>query len=224
MNPIHRTLGLVSLAGLLLSPLHAGAEFLLYPFARAFGGPAESELKQCRVSFAKLQADFATSRVLVQPVLVQPGAKSLEDQQAWRPGMAHNLVNAIRREGGMNYGLGLNVQPAVASVGATEFKHNQLRYLWSRAEEYGKCLRAAKPAGDYVMFVEIFGGRDNVGAIQVYLFTASGQLAYCRLFNSHQFGNGLGFASDRAVTFIAKRLLEDLRKSPEMVFPPYGVG
>lgn len=224
MESILRPLGMLALAATLFSPLHAGAEVLFYPFARAFGGPAESELKQCRVAFAKLQSDFATSRVLVQPVLVRPGATSLEDERAWRPGMAQNLVNAIRREGGMNYGLGLKVQPAVASVGATEFKHNQLRYLWSRAGEYAKSLKAAKPAGDYLMFVEIFGGRDHVGAIQVYLFDASGQLAYCRLFNSHQFGNDLSVGTGAALTFIAQRLLEDLRKTPEMVFPPYGVG
>jgi hypothetical protein len=224
MKPIRLGLGLLAISGLLYSSVQAGAEFLLYPFARAFGSPSEVELVKCRAAFAKLQTDFATSHVLVQPVLVRPGAASLETKGAWNVDLAGGLVGAIRAAGGAGFCPRLEVHAALASVGATPFGHNQLRYLWARGAEYGRCLRTARSAGDYFLFVEIFGRENGVGAVQVYVLDASGQLAYCRLFNSHHFGKNLSRADDGALRLIAQNLLRDLRQSPEVIFPPYGVG
>ncbi len=225
MKTLRRFLGLLfCCAALVPVPLSAGGQWLLYPLARAFGGPSEAELAKCRTAFARLKADFPSSRVLVQPALIRPGAGLPDDRNSWRPHLADNLVQALRAEGGVGAYRSVEVRSAVAAVGATPFGHNQLRYLWTRAAEYGRCVRESHPAGDYVLFFEIFGSRSEVGAIQVFVFDASGQLAYCRLFNSHQFGPHLDRSGDAAVRLIAERLLGDLRKAPEEVFPPYGVG
>lgn len=225
MQTPRRFLGIVvGCAALLPAPLFAGGEWLLYPLARAFGGPSEAELVKCRVAFVRLKADFPISQVLVQPALVRPGAALPDDRGSWRADLADDLVQALRAEGGVGAYRSVAVRPAIAAVGATPFGHNQLRYLWTRAAEYGRCVRASHPAGDYVLFFEVFGSRSEVGAIQVYVFDASGQLAYCRLFNSHQFGPHLSRSGDAVVRLIAEHLLGDLRKAPEAVFPPYGVG
>ena len=221
MQPARLLLAAFAFLGALLAPGRAGPELLLYPFARAFGGPSEAELVKCRAAFARLRTELPTSDLVVHPVLVRSGGSSQDDPEAWRTDLAHDLSTALRSEG---VGAGFEVRASVASVGRTPFGRNQLRYLWSRAAEYGRCLRASHPPGEYFLFVEVFGRGDAVGAIQVFVYDSAGQLAYCRLFNSHHFGNRLPRAGDGALRLVARRLREDLRLAPEEMFPPYGVG
>ena len=80
--------GTTVLVGLAMAVVLAalGCRETMYPFARAFGSPPESELAQCREAFRLLQSCLATGRVQVQPVLF------IEDgRRQWR----HDLAQAI---------------------------------------------------------------------------------------------------------------------------------
>lgn len=210
-----RMLALISLGGLLLSPLQAGSNILLYPLARAFGSPSEAELAKCRQAFQRLQARLETSHVTVQPVLLADGGR-----RTWR----RNLAEAVVREAGTLTQARLNLADTAPEVAPARLGHNQLRYTWERAAEYSRWVQAAHPTGDYVWFIEIWSARGKVGAIQVYLLEADGQVAYCRLFNSHQFGPDLALVGEAAIRLAVQRFFQDLPKDPRAVFPPYGVG
>lgn len=201
--------------GLLLSPLRAGSEVLFYPLARAFGSPPESELARCRQAFQQLQAHLGTSRVLVQPVFFVDGHR-----REWR----QDLAEAICREAGTRTSAKLEMAGAAPVVAPAQFRHNQLRYLWERAAQYGQRVKMARPDGDYVLLAEIWGHDGKVAAIQVYVFDPSGQIAYCRLFNSHHFGPNLPLLGDDAVQLVVKHLFDDLPRDAKSLFPPYGVG
>ncbi len=85
--------GTTVLVGLAMAVVLAalGCRETMYPFARAFGSPPESELAQCREAFRLLQSCLATGRVQVQPVLF------IEDgRRQWR----HDLAQAIVTEAG----------------------------------------------------------------------------------------------------------------------------
>ena len=202
-------------AGLLLLTLRAGTEILLYPFARAFGSPPESELANCRRAFQKLQANFGTSRVLVLPVLFVDGGR-----RDWRK----DLAEAIVREAETHTSAKLEVADAAPGVAPAHFRRNQLRYLWERGAEYAQWIKEARPADQYVLCAEIWGHHDKVAAIQVYILDSSSQIAYCRLFNSHHFGDNLPMDGNEAVQLIVKRFFENLLLEPTKIFPPYGVG
>jgi len=208
-------LAALALGSAMLSSLKAGTEILLYPLARAFGSPSESELVKCRQAFRHLQSGLATSRVTLLPVfLVEDG------RQEWRP----DLAEAIIREAGTRTTAKFEVVTAAPPVAPAQIGHNQLRYLWARAEVYSAWVKSTPVAGDYTWVAEIWGHGNKVGAIQVYLLDAHGQVAYCRLYNSHQFGPDLPLQGDAAIKLFVRQLFENLRKDPEMIFPPYGVG
>jgi hypothetical protein len=56
------------------------------------------------------------------------------------------------------------------------------------------------------------------------VFDSSGQLAYSRLLNSHQFGPKLSLTGEDAVKRIVNTFLKNLKDDVKKVFPPYGVG
>ena len=198
----------------MLPPLQAGGEIFLYPLARAFGSPSEAELARCRQAFRQFQSNIGTSRVAVAPVFFVDGSR-----HEWRP----DLAEAVIREAGVLTAARFEVLASAPVVAPTELGHNQLRYLWKRATVYSDWVKAAHPAGDFVWVVEIWGHDGKVGAIHAYVFDTSGQIAYCRLFNSHQFGPNLPIG-DEPIRLLVRRLFEDLKKDPEKIFPPYGVG
>jgi hypothetical protein len=212
---ISRILAAFVLGGVMLPPLKAGNEIFLYPLARAFGSPSESELAKCRQAFSRLQSGLGTSRVAVTPVLFVDGGR-----REWRP----DLAEAIIREAGTHTTAKLAVAAPAPVVAPAALGRNQLRYTWERAAAYAEWVKAAHPAADYIWFVEIWGHDGKVGAIQVYVLDARGQVAYCRLFNSHQFGPNLPLPGDEPVRLLVRRLFEDLQKDPNKIFPPYGVG
>ncbi|MCX6943597.1 MAG: hypothetical protein NT173_02340 [Opitutales bacterium] len=195
----------------------AGCQQAVYPLARAFGSPPESELALCRTAFQQLQSRLATSRVRVEPVYC---ASHSQANRLWRDDLAQLLV----REAGTRTQARFVIAPMRPDVGPTVFGHNQMRYLWERATAYSHWLKEAPPGADYVWCVEIFGAKGTVGAIQIYIFDAKGQVAYCRLFNSHQFGTNLSMESEEPIRLVVKTLFEDLLRDPKAVFPPYGVG
>ncbi len=222
MNKSRMIVRLVLMASLTVGAVGAGTEILLYPLARAFGSPRESELVKCREGFRRLQADFATRPITVLPVLTQPDYPVADQGPAWSPDMAAALATAIHRAAPRGADPVLLLQTVAPAIPATKFGHNQMRYLWSRAGEYGRHIQIARPAGDYFLFTEIYAFSEFVSGIQVYVVNESGQIVYCRLFNSHHFGDHLSL--DGAYLLIARHLFEDLGKQAEEVFPPYGVG
>ncbi|HND60162.1 MAG TPA: hypothetical protein PLB90_01700 [Opitutaceae bacterium] len=210
-----RILTVLLVAGLAAPFLHAGANVLLYPFARMFGAPSEAELAKCRVAYAEFRATLGTRPIRVAPVLWKDGPKG-----TWsRP-----IAEALARELRASTSAPVMVEPGKPDVPAPDFGHNQLKYLWARGAEYAAWRRAAPPLDGYMLCAEVWGHHGKVGAIQVYVFDAKGQIAYCRLYNSHQFGDNLPLEPDEPLRLIVRHLFEDLQKKPEEAFPPYGVG
>jgi hypothetical protein len=213
----HLKYSLISLLAVVAIALGLGRA-ALYPLARAFGSPPESELKHCRAAFEQLKYRLDSSRMWVEPVYFAEDLR--RDSLHWRSDLAQNLV----REAKVHTKAQLELAPITPQVDLTKFGHNQMRYLWTRSTAYARWLRAEPPGVDYVWCVEIFGFNGKVGAIQVYVFDAKGQVAYCRLFNSHQFGENLLLEGEDSIRLVVQSLFDDLRREPNKVFPPYGVG
>ncbi len=199
-------------------PAEAG-NLLLYPFARMFGSPSESELAKCRQAFRQWQARPPSCLVCVQPVLwVTPHRGG--PTRSYRLDRANALVTRLEKLDRVRLVLALD-PPTVAP---DPFERNQLRYTWKRAATYAKYTAQLHPAESYVLFTEVWGAGANVAAIQIYLVDASGQIVYCRLFNSHQFGPNLHLKGPTWLDFLVPVLLRDMEREPEELFPKYGVG
>lgn len=201
------------------APLVAGTEVLLYPFARAFGSPSEAELARCRAAFRQFQARDADCRVLVQPVMFVSRQQS-GSTVAYRADLADDLIKRLTPA----LHAGLCRAETVPAVARADFKRNQLRYTWTRAAQYSDYTARAHPKADYVLFTEVWAAGRKVAALQIYLLNSSGQIAYCRLFNSHQFGNALPLEGPAWMEFLTRHFLQDLSREPGQVFPKYGVG
>lgn len=201
------------------TPLVAGSEVLLYPFARAFGSPSESELARCRAAFRQFQARDADCRILIQPVMYVSRQRS-GSTVAYRTDLADDLIKlltpAIHAE--------LSRAQSTPAVARAEFKRNQLRYTWTRAAQYSEYTAGAHPKADYVLFTEVWTAGRKVAALQVYLLNSSGQVTYCRLFNSHQFGDDLSAEGPGWIDFLSRHFLQDLQREPGQIFPKYGIG
>lgn len=191
-----------------------GTEILLYPFARAFGSPSEAELARCRNAWRQFQATLATQPVVAVPVLVAAGRSS-----EWRADVVQLLAGRISAAGALQV-------RAIAEPPAVEplpMGSNQLRYAWKRAAQYAEWVKRMPAHPEYVLLVEVWAGPEQIGGIHFFLVSPEGQVAYCRWFNSHQFGK-LPFTGDAWIEFAAGRFLRDLKRSAEELFPPYGVG
>lgn len=187
----------------------------LYPFARAFGSPPESELAGCREAFHQLQQHIGTSRVSAEPVLF------VHDRSTeWRS----DLAQAIAQEASARTQAKLAVAHSAPAVAHRNIGHNQMRYLWARSTDYAHWVEATHPAADYILCAEVWAHENRVEGIRVFIFDAKGQVAYCRLFNSHHFGNDLPAEGTAAIKLLVKQLFDNLTLDPATVFPPYGVG
>ena len=128
-----RILTVLLVAGLAAPFLHAGANVLLYPFARMFGAPSEAELAKCRVAYAEFRATLGTRPIRVAPVLWKDGPKG-----TWsRP-----IAEALARELRASTSAPVMVEPGKPDVPAPDFGHNQLKYLWARGAEYAAWRRS----------------------------------------------------------------------------------
>lgn len=188
---------------------------MMSPLARAFGCPPESELAVCRVTFARLQQYPPSTRIAVAPVFF------VEDHtRTWRIDLAQSIAQNI----GPRLSARLGFADAAPAVAPRDLGRNQLNYLWQRASDYTHWIKRMPPDTDFVLCAEVWSHGGQVDAIHLYVFDATGQVAYCRLFNSHHFGNNLPAAGTDAIDFMVKRFLADLSRSPTDIFPPYGVG
>jgi hypothetical protein len=202
---------LVLVSGLAIGGCHQ----VLYPLARAFGAPPESDLAVCRAAFQDLKGALAHSRVQVEPIHFAQG-----NTRQWRYDLAESLVREARSHTPAQFA----VAPMAPDVVPTLFGRNQLRYLWERGRVYADWVKATPRGADYIWCVEIFGREGKLTAIQAYLIDAKGRLAYCTLFNSHHFGRNVPLEGDEALRLVVTRLFADLQVDPLKLFPPYGVG
>ena len=192
---------------------------LLYPFARMFGSPSESELAKCREAFRTWQNREPSCQLCVQPVLwitPQRGGPA----RSYRVDRANALAARLAKLDRVRLVLALD-PPQVAP---DKLGRNQLRYTWKRAATYAQYTAQLHPAENYVLFTEVWGAGGNVAAIQIFLVDASGQIVYCRLFNSHHFGPNLQLKGPAWLDFLVPILLRDMEREPEQLFPKYGVG
>ncbi len=208
-------LAILALLALGIALAIGGCRQVMYPLARAFGSPPEEDLAACRVAFAELRTRLPQSLVRVEPVQY---ASALDIRQ-WR----YDWAEGLAREAQLRQPAHYQVAPIAPGVVPTHFGRNQLRYLWERATAYSNWLKSSPPGADYIWCTEIFAQDGKVIAIQVFVYDAKGQLAYCRLFNSHHFGKALSEGDD-ALRLVVQTLLEDLKRDPERIFPRYGVG
>ena len=204
---------------LLLLPLLLGSSAckpMLYPLARAFGGPSEGELQLRRVAFDRLKASKATARILVYPMVDPRRAES-----PFAAATAETAAALARGEG------------LAGAVAATTFHTvppsplgaNQMRYTQNRATAYAAWTAAHRPDADFVMFLEAMtDASGQVGGIQLYVVEASGQVAYARLYNSHHFNGTPPSGADNICGVMLRTLKFDLMRLSTDVHPPYGVG
>lgn len=200
----------------LLLPLIQGCTAMAYPFARAFGSPSESELKQYRSAFARLQAGRLIARIVVYPATDPVGLR----QEAYT-GSAELMTEQLRAKGWTNCTTTSTPPP----VEASPLGHNQLRYAWNRAHAYGQWVKTTRPEGDFHLFVEILSSSsNNIIGIHCYVLDAAGQVAYERLLNSHHFGRNTPRDAEAACQLILRGFLNNIDQPAERIFPAYGVG
>ena len=194
---------------------------LMYPLARAFGSPPESELVQCRNAFRQLQVKLETSRLEIQPVLFVAGGDGRwhDGSQQWSVIIAQEVATEMAKRTKANLVL-VTARPNVDFPG--KMYHNQLQYLWDRAEQYSQWVKASRPSADYVLIIEMFSGAGKKeAAAQLYVIDASGQIAISRLM---RFPGAP--ASDKSILVkpIINALFDSIRMDANALFPPYGVG
>lgn len=201
---------------LLLLPVMQGCKFLLYPAARAFGGPSEGELKRCRTAFDRLKAGRANHRLKLYPTVDPLGR--------WKQGYPETpdvLAQQLRVTGWQS----CSITTTLPGVEPTPLGHNQMRYSWNRARAYGAWVASAHPEGDFHLFTEVLSHPSGaVIGIHLYVVDASGQLAFQRLMNSHHFGGNVPADPLAAALRILRIFMRDIDRPADEVFPPYGVG
>ncbi len=204
---------------LLLLPLLLGSSAckpMLYPLARAFGGPSESELKLRRVAFDRLKASKATARILVYP-LVDP--RRAENPYALATA---ETAAALAKGEGL---AGAVAATAFHAVPPSALGGNQMKYTQGRARAYAAWTAAQRLDTDFVLFLEAMtDAAGSVGGIQLYVVEASGQVAYARLYNSHHFNGTPPNGADNICGVMLRTLKFDLMRLATDVHPPYGVG
>ena len=189
----------------------------MYPFARAFGGEKESQLKISREAFAAMKAGLEAGSVIVfAPLVVRGGDK------AWDPETARHEVATLQRI--------LLPKAALASqtpeVPFEPMGANQLRWVRDRGRLYAGWVGTTRPAGDYFFFTEVLtdGNGARILAAHLYVVDASGRLAYESLANSHHFDPGSFRDAGGMIDWVLERFKKDLQEEPTEIFPPYGVG
>ncbi len=191
---------------------------MLYPAARAFGGPKESELKTSRQAFEAMKKDIRGGSVVVLPTLVT----NLGGKPVWDTDATSGTAAFLRRE--------LNPL-AVATTGSPDvlfdpIGRNQLRYETRRGRTYAAWVGSRNPSGDRFIFTEVIrdaAGSRIVGGL-LFVVDASGRIAYARHYNSQWFDPASMPSVDAFLEWMLKEFLKDLGKEPTEIFPPYGVG
>ncbi len=201
---------------LLVLPASQGCKPMLYPVARAFGSPSEGELQLRRAAFDRLKAARATAKVLVYPAF-RPATPNREAYPA-TAGLAVELLQGY----GWAHCTATQTPPALP---ATPLMRNQLRYVQTRARSYSEWAKTTRPEADFLVILEVLVRPEGgIVGVHCYVLEASGQVAYARQFNSHQFGVPSIDLPANAVGFVLRELSWDVQRPADQVHPPYGVG
>jgi hypothetical protein len=201
---------------LLVLPVIQGCKPMLYPVARAFGGPSEGELQLRRAAFERLKAARSTARVLVHPAF-RPAAANREAY----PATAH-LAAELLQGYGWTHCQAVRTPPPLP---ATPLMRNQLRYVQTRARAYSDWAKTSRPDADFLVILEVLVRPEGgIVGIHCYVLEATGQVAYARQFNSHHFGAQSIDLPANAVGFALRALSLDIQRPADQVHPPYGVG
>ncbi len=201
----------------------AGPRWLMAPLARAFGVPPEAELAKCREGFRRFQAEAPRAEMVLLPAF-RINRDESGAERGWSLPMAAAFIKRWEMMGLAEFVLAVDHSKRVERVPPLKMGRNQLRYLWARGAQYAQVLREEKAPFDYVWAIEVWAGRGQVAALQVYIFAADGQIVYLRAYNSHQFGQNLPLAGEAWMDFLITRLRQDLVRPPEEIFPRDGVG
>jgi hypothetical protein len=196
--------------------LCSGCKVMMYPVALWFGGPTETMLEEMRKDFAVLKENYQTADNVFMPAYLRMGPEKQWDASA---SAYLRMICAIE------YGMRGRCDTAAPAVPFGQLGSNQYKFLWDQAEVYADYIDRTKPQGDYFWFTEIFIG-DTTGAyaIQTYVITRTGRIAYARQLNSHQFKPSLLRTPEDCSRFLMKIFLEAMKRSPEEQYPPYGIG
>lgn len=203
-------------ACLLVAAPDTGCNLLLYPLARAFGGPSEAELRACRPAFERLKSTFPTARVVVFPALVA------KDAGIPLPGTAERLAEGLRKAGAAQ----CVAAQAVPAPEPLDLGHNQMRYTWKRARAYAAWVKQAQPDGDFLVFSDFLRMKDGlIHGMMLYVVDRSGQVAFVSLWNTHHFEGGHPPKDAQAAcNVMLERFQRALTWEAKRMFPPYGVG
>jgi hypothetical protein len=196
--------------------LGTGCSVMMYPFALMFGGPTESTLVEVRKDFATLQACYPNARHVFMPTYL-----IVNGQHRWDRSMSEALLDLCVTTHDMT----ARGDSTIPGVPFGKMGMNQYRFLWNQADVYSEWVKGAHLEGDYIWFSEIFM-TDSLGAyaIQSYVITPSGRIAYLRQLNSHWFPQGSVKTPAECAEIIMRTYLRAMKRDPEDEFPPYGVG
>jgi len=198
-------------------------QLLLYPLARAGGGPKESELKVFRENFSRMQRDLPSSKLVVYPSCLINFEK-----HEWKPETPERMIALFRDKHGIEaYAVKTNPDVTFLPVG-----RNQMRFMWDRARAYAAWVRDAHqvPEAEYAMFTDFICPPDSncirVGGVQVYIMDSRGNLCYTTLINSHHeiYQKIQPDSLDDCCNMAVKRFFLSLKQDVMEVFPLYGVG
>ncbi len=208
---------------LIISLASASCEVMLYPLARAFGNPSESEFKVFRKNFIDLQENISTSKIAVFP----PGIVN-DQKQEWQPDVAKQMAEIMQQRTAID-AYDISEMP---DLEFTPVGRSQSRFQWKRVEAYSAWVAEAQPvpAGDFIMFTDFICSPDSncqyVGGVNVYVSDAQGNISIASVINSkHGIYHRVQPDSFRDCAVMAVERLNRVLSMDVMDFyPPYGIG
>ena len=142
------------------------------------GAPPREELTRIAERERELLRTLPGRRVLILPVAVL--GRSVRHEPAASVAIAAQLRAKDR---------GIASAATDSLVLPFEPQPNELAILWSRFHALADSVAAHPQADvDYIVLVDVFGAPDrgSVGAVHVMAVTGTGEMAFRRLWNSHQ--------------------------------------
>jgi hypothetical protein len=198
--------------------LITGCKPMLYPVARMFGVPAESELAVYRVTFQRLKGALPQDHLVVHTPCV-----FRHDGGKWDKELTPCMAEALTAQGFH----AVPFEGADPKIGGDPPGANQLRFTWRRAREYAKWTAENRPAGAWHLYTDlVVDGGGTIDGMEFFIVDGQGNLALVRLLNSHHPSfQGIQRGSlASGCSVLARTLQITLTFPPERLFPPYGIG
>jgi hypothetical protein len=176
MRSLHRLLPLAFLAG--CANACAISKALYVAVVHNSGAPPRAERARIDARQLEFLRDLPNRRVVILPfaILGKPARYDTTSSKALADALRANGAS-LARDTSLVIPLPLEAQP------------NEAVILWSRFQALADSVRQHPVSGaDYVMQVDVIGNpdRSRIGAVHVLVVTGAGEMAYRRLWNSHQ--------------------------------------